>query len=107
MGLDGTSAAASVLQVAELGFSLAKSIHNFVKTAKNADTEPKTVAADTRLVAVALNRTHHEIWTRSALKQPTVNLDFEGVLQGTGNAFDEVGGFSALLFKSHKLKLLG
>ncbi|EME39345.1 hypothetical protein DOTSEDRAFT_47895 [Dothistroma septosporum NZE10] len=107
MALDGISAAASVLQVAEMGFSLAKSIYTFVKAAKDARKALKIVAEDTRLVEVVLNRARYEIRKRSAINQKNIDADFGDLLQGTRNAFAEVGDFFSLLSGNHKLKFSG
>ncbi|KAK4615329.1 hypothetical protein CLAFUW4_10223 [Fulvia fulva] len=90
MALDGISATAGVLQVAEMGFSLAKSIHNFVLTAKDAPKDLRVVAQDIRLLSIVLKRAHTQIQSTDNLKQHEMDADFQDILDGTKDAFNDV-----------------
>ncbi|PPJ60459.1 hypothetical protein CBER1_07355 [Cercospora berteroae] len=84
--------AASVIQVAEAGFSLATTLYNYSKSVKSAEKDIKKIARDVNLTAKVLQRTHEQLKADVSGKSCTNEAihDLEEVLEGCREAFQEV-----------------
>ncbi|CAK1367811.1 hypothetical protein CB0940_11451 [Cercospora beticola] len=84
--------AASVIQVAEAGFSLATTLYNYSKSVKSAEKDIKKIARDVKLTAKVLQRTHEQLKADVLGKSCTHEAihDLEEVLDGCREAFQEV-----------------
>ncbi|GIZ49288.1 hypothetical protein CKM354_001232000 [Cercospora kikuchii] len=84
--------AASVIQVAEAGFSLATTLYNYDKSVKSAEKDVKKVARDVKLTAKVLQRTHEQLTGDGNGKvcTPEAIHDLVDVLEGCKETFQEV-----------------
>ncbi|KAF7188185.1 hypothetical protein HII31_10470 [Pseudocercospora fuligena] len=83
---------ASILQVAEVGFSLATTLYSYAASVKGAEKEIKKIARDVRLTSKVLTRTHEQLKAdrNAQLATDEALQDLEDVLDGCKEAFQEV-----------------
>ncbi|CZT15071.1 uncharacterized protein RCC_12286 [Ramularia collo-cygni] len=92
--------AASVVQVAEAGLSLATTLYTYAQSVKGAEEDIKRVARDVKLLAKVLQQLHQQIQGNGRVQTCTEEAvhDLEEVLVGCKEAFGEV---NEVFIKSH------
>lgn len=86
--------AASVLQVAEVGFSLATTLYKYATTARSAEKDIMKIARDVKLTSKVLQRTYQQIKAdqQGDLCTEEALFDLEDALDGCREAFEELDG---------------
>ncbi|USW57956.1 Putative C2H2 finger domain transcription factor CON7 [Septoria linicola] len=84
--------AASVLQVAEAGASLATTLYNYAKSVKSAEKDIKKIAREVRLTSAVLQQAHDQLQGQSNVQTCTTKAihDLDELLIGCREAFQEV-----------------